>query len=308
MIEKIGNVKLNLEYYPGEDLYSDGDVEEKILQIVKEHASEDYLTEMMDNCEWPVLYHLSRERQNILEWYPFEKTASVLEIGAGCGAISGCLCEKAKEVVAVELSKRRSLINANRNRKYENLEILVGNFNDIYRKFDRKFDYITLIGVLEYAACYTEAENPYATMLNLLNNLLEDNGKILIAIENRFGLKYFAGCKEDHLGTLFSGIQGYHNGADKVQTFNKRELEQLFESNGFMTYEFYYPYPDYKFANVIYSDKQPPKVGELTDNIRNFDANRMVLFDETRVYNDLIKSGMFPEFSNSYLIVLEKKG
>ncbi len=47
----------------------------------------------------------------------FKKDASVLEIGAGCGAISGVLCRNAKHVTSVDLSKRRSLINANRNKK-----------------------------------------------------------------------------------------------------------------------------------------------------------------------------------------------
>ena len=37
---------------------------------------------------------------------------------------------------------------------------------------------------------------------------LTPGGRIVIAIENRLGLKYLAGCAEDHLGTYFSGIQG----------------------------------------------------------------------------------------------------
>ena len=35
MQEKIGNVTLDYEYYPGEDLYSDGPVEEELLEIAK---------------------------------------------------------------------------------------------------------------------------------------------------------------------------------------------------------------------------------------------------------------------------------
>lgn len=35
MTEKIGRVSLNLDYYDGEDRYSDGDVEEELLEIVK---------------------------------------------------------------------------------------------------------------------------------------------------------------------------------------------------------------------------------------------------------------------------------
>ena len=31
--EKIGNVTLNYQYYPGEDLYSDGSIEDELLDI-----------------------------------------------------------------------------------------------------------------------------------------------------------------------------------------------------------------------------------------------------------------------------------
>ena len=35
MTEKIGKVIMNFEYYTGEDLYSDGDIENEILEMVK---------------------------------------------------------------------------------------------------------------------------------------------------------------------------------------------------------------------------------------------------------------------------------
>ena len=37
MQEKIGKITMDYEFYPGEDLYSDGDVEDQMLSIVKEH-------------------------------------------------------------------------------------------------------------------------------------------------------------------------------------------------------------------------------------------------------------------------------
>ena len=46
-----------------------------------------------------------------------------------------------------------------------------------------------------------------------------------MAIENKLGLKYFAGCKEDHVGRMFEGIEGYKN-TSGVETFSKRELEK----------------------------------------------------------------------------------
>ena len=58
MGEKIGKVKMNLDYYGGEDLYSDGDVEEQLLKIVKNHREEEFPEIIMRERSWPILYHL----------------------------------------------------------------------------------------------------------------------------------------------------------------------------------------------------------------------------------------------------------
>lgn len=301
MIEKIGNVTLNLNYYNGIDDYSDGEeIEEKLLQIVKNHESFEKITE--NSSEWPIVYHLSKQRQNILEWYDFKKEDTILEIGAGCGAITGLLAEKSKKIVSVEMSKKRSLINAYRNKKYDNLEIIVGNFNDI--KIEEKFNYITLIGVLEYSKNFTNSETPEIKFLNELKKYLKPNGKIMIAIENKLGLKYWAGAKEDHTSLLFDSIQGYLN-TKKVATYSKEELKKMLCKTGFLNIEFYYPFPDYKLPNIIYSEKYLPKIGDLRNLIHNYDMSRYVFFDEGIVYDQLIKDSNFEKFSNSFLTIAE---
>ena len=270
MKETIGNVLLNLDYYDGEDAYSDGSIEDRLLEIVKTTPKEDYQKVILTEKSWPIFYHLSPERENILDWYEWKDDASVFEVGAGCGAISGVLCRNAKRVVANDLSKRRSTINAYKNQDASNLEIMVGNFNVVAEKMEERFDYVTLIGVLEYAKSYIGKDNPYPEYLEKINRLLKPGGKILIAIENRLGLK-------------------------------------ILQENGFSKFKFYYPYPDYKFPAVIYSDEYLPKPGELRKNQRNFDADRITLFDEGKAFDGILKSGLFPVFSNSFLIEVEKK-
>lgn len=83
---------LNLEYYTQKDLYSDGDIEEQMLKMAKEGVTCEELSS--EQVSFPVIYHFSDLRANILNWYPIKKSDSVLEIGAGCGAITGTLCEK----------------------------------------------------------------------------------------------------------------------------------------------------------------------------------------------------------------------
>ena len=116
MQEKIGNVTLDYEFYPGRDLYSDGPVEEELLEIAKNYREEDLNQVIAKRNSWPVLYHFSHIRQNIVEWLPITKKDKVLEIGSGCGPITGVLAKKAGSVTCNDLSKMRSTINAYRNR------------------------------------------------------------------------------------------------------------------------------------------------------------------------------------------------
>lgn len=305
MIEKIGDVTLNYDYYSGQDFYSDGDVEDEILNIVKKYKPEEYNSIIAQRNKWPILYHLSHIRGNIVEWLPINENHTVLEIGSGCGAITGTLSDKAKSVTCIELSKKRSYINAYRNRNKNNIEIIVGNFEDIEKNMTNKYDYITLIGVFEYAEAYISEDNPYKKFLEIVCSHLNENGKVIIAIENKFGLKYWAGCKEDHLNRYFEGIEGYKN-TKGVKTFSKRELENIILSVGIKNYKFYYPYPDYKLPTVIYSDEYLPKLGELNNNQRNFDMERIITFDESKVYDTILEEGLFQLYSNSYLMILGK--
>ncbi len=301
--EQIGKVWLELDKYPGEDFYCDGAVEDEILEIAKNYASVEFPCQIEEHKNWPVMYHLSVQRENIVDFLPITKTDKVLEVGSGCGAITGVLAKKAASVTCVDLSKKRSTINAYRHGECENVAIHVGNFKDIEPDLPADFDYICLIGVFEYGQSYIGGSQPYVDFLNILKKHLKTGGRIIIAIENKYGLKYFAGCMEDHLGTYFSGIEDYAAGGG-VRTFSKQGLEKILKECGVDEYHFYYPYPDYKFMTTVFSDKKQPAVGELSNNLRNFDRDRMLLFNEKNAYDGLIRDGYFPVFSNSYLVVL----
>ncbi len=306
MNEYVGKVLLDYEYYPGEDLYSDGDVEDELLRIASYYNETEFNREIAKRRSWPVLYHFSHVRENVVNWLPITKKDRVLEVGSGCGAVTGALARLAGFVTCVDLSKKRSLVNANRHKDCENLEILVGNFQDIEEHLPADYDYITLIGVFEYSEGYIGGERPYVNMLKKLARHLAPGGKIVLAIENRLGLKYWAGCAEDHNGLFFEGLEGYPT-TQGAKTFSKKELEEIIAAAGEYRCQFYYPYPDYKFPTSIYSDERLPAVGELREHRYNFDRARLKLFDETRVCNTLITNGLYPVYANSFLVLLSPK-
>lgn len=295
--------RLNLTYYGGTDIYSDGEVEDRLLEIAKNNTEEQLNQVIANTHDWGILYHFSHIRQNIVSWLPITKEDTVLEIGSGCGAITGALAKNAKQVTCVDLSKKRSLVNVYRNDSYENIEVMVGNFKDVEPHLPQ-YDYVTLIGVFEYGEAYIGGDTPYEDFLKIIKSHLKPGGKLVIAIENRWGEKYFAGCREDHFGMFFEGINGYPT--DKgVKTFTRMELEAMFDACGMTKRTFYYPYPDYKLPRVIYSDDYLPKPGELRINNGNYDRDRFQVFNEDKVLDDIIREGVFDKFSNSYLIILE---
>lgn len=296
--ETIGKIMLEYKFYKGNDLYSDGDdIEERLLNICKSGRVEE---ELINGNEWPILYHLSDIRKNIVAWYPIEKKQTVLEIGSGCGAITGILAEKAQKVTCIELSKRRSLINAYRNKDCDNVEIIVGNFEDI--EITEKYDYVTLIGVFEYAACYISGKNPYEEMLIRVQKYLKPNGKILIAIENKMGMKYINGAKEDHVSKPFVGIEDYRY-IKGVRTFSKPELCELFKRCGINKFEFFYPMPDYKLPHTIYSEDIQPHRGDIRIWGTNYDTTRIGLYNDGIFADQVCKDNMFDYFANSFLII-----
>ena len=302
MTEQIGKITLDLSKYPGEDLYCDGAVEDELLDIVRKYSQVEYPQLIEQRKSWPILYHLSPLRENIVDFVPMSPQDKVLEVGSGCGAITGALARKAGSVTCVDLSKKRSLINAYRHSDCDNITIHVGNFQDIEPGLSRDFNYICLIGVFEYGRGYIGGDHPYEEFLRILMGHLAPGGRILIAIENKYGLKYFAGCKEDHLGSYFSGIENYQEGGN-ARTFSRQGLEKIFQSCGVEEYHFYYPYPDYKFMTSVYSDERQPGRGELSNNLRNFDRDRMVLFDEKLAFDGIVEEGLFSVFANSYMAV-----
>ena len=302
-LKQIGKVNIDLSDYPGEDLYSEGAIEDELLKVAENNSREDFRRIIEENTSWPYLYHFSPVRENIVSWLPIKKEDKILEVGAGMGAITNALCTKAGSVESIDLSLKRSLVNAQRNKDMDNLSIRVGNFKDIEPKLESDYDWIMLIGVFEYAISYMSGNNPFTDFLKILMKHLKPGGRLVIAIENRLGLKYFAGCKEDHTCGFFDGIENYKKGG-QVRTFSRAGLERIFAEAGVKEYHFYYPYPDYKLPNTIFSDKRLPLFGELRDNIRNFDQDRVILFDETNGFDGMISEGIFPIFSNSYEVII----
>lgn len=308
--EKIGNVDFYaLDESIGDERYSDGNVEDKILDFFKGKPTEEDVKNILNNSpSWAEEYHYTPVRENLLSWYDFDNSKTLLEVGSGAGAVTGVFCKKLSSVVAVELTFRRAQITAHRHQNNKNLTVVAGNINSLAG--NQKFDYVTSIGVLEYAGQFSNADNPFLEFLHTLYGRLNNGGTLIVAIENKFGLKYWSGCREDHTGKLFDSIEGYPDQKDR-QTFGKEELKNLIKDAGFSDMDFYYPLPDYKLPTEIFSDEHLPTQEHLLRSshypFKDYGSRpEEMVFNQKLVMNEIIKNNQFDFFSNSFLIFAHK--
>ncbi|EER61945.1 Methyltransferase type 12 [Acidovorax delafieldii 2AN] len=289
--------------------YSDGDeVEQRLARIIAETTDLRVLSDELRQhiTDWPSLYHLSSSRANILR--PFEQRlpgAEVLEIGAGCGAITRYLGESGAQVLALEGSARRAAIARARARDLPLVEVLAERFDQF--RFNSQFDIVTLIGVLEYANQFVSGLDPVLTMLQRARSLVKPGGILIIAIENQLGVKYWAGAPEDHLGVPMYGIEGRYR-ADQPQTYGRKHLAELLAAAGFARAEFLSALPDYKLPVSILA----PSGLESAD----FDAAALasesvrrdpqmpiqLAFSPELVWPVVMRNGLGADLANSFLI------
>jgi SAM-dependent methyltransferase len=292
----------------GDFEYSDGDSVENRLLIELQQCHDvscksDELRKRI--VDWPSEYHFSSVRHNLLRPFDFGPHHRILELGCGCGAMTRYLGECQATVVAVEGSRKRAAIAAERCRDLPNVSVYCDNIAEF--ETQERFNIVTLIGVLEYAGLFIRDNDPINKCLQIARSFLTFDGFLILAIENQLGLKYFNGCKEDHLGISNFGIQDlYHTGTPI--TFGKKELEARLKSAAFDNVTFCYPFPDYKLPNLIFTDegaKHPNfHAADLLSRTisHDYSGNNYRIFHENMAWQPIARNGLLPELSNSFLV------
>ncbi|MGO9829579.1 MAG: class I SAM-dependent methyltransferase [Myxococcaceae bacterium] len=289
--------------------YSDGvEVEQRLLGLMRGVSDRSVFSAELRQAiaDWPSEYHLSAFRHCLLRPLAIRPGERVLEVGAGCGALTRYLGELGADVTAVEGSLTRATITSERCRGLPNVKVV----NDDLLQFSSpdEFDWLLLVGVLEYAPVFSASPAPARHYLSRLKRFLVPEGNVVVAIENKLGLKYFNGCGEDHLGIPFFGIQDLY-GKTTPRTFGRSDLAAELLAAGFPHTRFYYPFPDYKLPSVIFSEEalHSERFNAvdllLRARSRDYTGRTFRLFHEALVYSSLAENGLFAEFANSFLVV-----
>ncbi len=292
--------------------YRDGS-EEYLLSLFKKLKNiNSYPVDLQSYIiNWPTRYHLSHKRVNLLEGMKelFNPEWSVLELGAGTGALTLWLSEFFKKVDAVEGSPLRAEVMKARLKNRANVKIIVNDIRSI--SLEDKYDMIIIVGVLEYIPYFSNISQPLDACVNFLKRIktyLNEKGILLLAIENKIGVKYLAGCTEDHSGKLFNGIADYPE--HSPITFSRKELEYLLMRAGYNSIKFYHLFPDYKFPDLFLNDELErfniDPSGWFRGNFEDYSGYRLYLYPDVLLSVTLFKAGLLSHFSNSFLVLCGK--
>ena len=251
-------------------------------------------------------YAFSRARHCIVRPLGIQAGDKILEFGCGYGAVTRYLGEIGAQVVGVEGRIGQARSAAERCRELTNVRIVA---DDLFRfDTDELFDWVLLFDVLEYAAMFSDEDNPYMRYLRSVSRFLNPGGRVVIATENKLGLKYFNGCGEDHVKLPFFGIQDLY-GDRTVRTFGRKQLIAELSAGGLPYLHFYYPFPDHKLPSVILSDdalsdREFDPVDLLArSHARDYSGSALRGFDDALAFSALHDNGLLAYLSNSFLVV-----
>ena len=287
--------------------YRDG-AEEVALQIVSAAKDRSAASDEMVRAAvgWAQRYHFDPARANIVRCLDLPPTARVLEIGAGCGAVTRYLGERCAAVDALEPVQARAEVARVRTADLPHVDVVVGMLADVPAQ--PTYDVVVVIGVLEYVADGAADLAPYKGFLDDVAARLVDGGTLVLAIENRLGVKYVVGAPEDHTNRVFDSIEGYPRGG-RARTFSRRELEELVAGSGLQPVT-RVAFPDYKIPRAVFGEL-PATTRSLLHRIPEFPspdwrAQRPRLADERSVWRTLVDAGLDREFGNSFLVLAGK--
>ena len=249
----------------------------------------------MQDLQLEELYKNSDFRKNVIHWYPVKENSSVLQIGYDSIKIVEELCEKFKNVaicVNNEEDKKEIL------EKYNNSEVTIINSLDEIPTTE-KYDYVTLIGTLEIYKDVVEekAYKRLEKMLNIAKKACKEEGKILLAVDNKYGMKFWT--------TMYAQKNILCN-----QTFaiSKTMINELLQKLNLTNYKYYYMLPDYKMTNVIFTDNYLPNIESISRNF-TYGEEDFATFNQTEAYGEILKEDteLFKLYANSYFIEISKQ-
>lgn len=244
-----------------------------------------------------VASYLSELPNGLLGWYPFDGKSAILQIGSWFGAFTEMLSLRCNKITVVESDPYRAVMTKTRLQKLGNLEVVNKSIFEYCRDCGSRFDYI-IFAVDENRDEIPDKET-YFEIIQAARPTLNTGGRLLMAVPNRFGVKYFCGEPDPNTKVRFDGMTCSESGLFR---FSRAELLEFMEQLRFPYSKLYYPMPDHRRTRLIYTEDCRPgtDMREKIDIYVDYKTQRVL--DEPTLVDHLIHNDVMPFFSNAFLI------
>lgn len=289
--------------------YADG-AEDELLAVLRTARDRRVGSDELASAirDWPTAYHLAPERAVLLAPVAIGSGDRVLDVGAGSGVNTRICADRGAAVTAVEGSAARAELIAHRCAGLQDVDVLCGPLDALGDGGREAYDVVLLVGVLEYAGTTHGGGGGPAALLSRAVEALAPGGVVVLAIENRLGLKYLLGFPEDHLGLPWVGWEGYRDG--EPTTWSRRELAEMMADAGLGAQKWLYPFPDYKLPTAVLAEEiygqsdDADMVDQIVGHPTSSEyARPVVVADERAAHRSLLTAGLGPDVANSFLVV-----
>ena len=226
-------------------------------------------------------------QKGLLQWYPFQSDSQILYIGSEKDAVAELLAGYSAKLTTVFCD---SIIE------------------ETWKRSNTKtFDYIVAIEALE------QYPNP-TQVLYCLREVLKEDGKMLLGMNNRLGIRYFCGDRDPYTKRNFDGVEGYRLAYSKKEDvfqgrcYSQREIKQMLEEAGWEFFHFFSVLPDLKNPSLLYEENILPNEDLANRLFPTYNDPETVFLEEASLYGGLIESGLFHTMANAYLIECSQNG
>lgn len=273
----------------------------KIDQIIGEYIENHSINKFQDvissDERLEVASYLSELANGLFGWYPFEADGKILQIGSWFGAFTEMLSFRCQNITVVESDAYRAYMTEKRLKHIENVDVIHTNIQDYYINCHETFDYI-IFSVDENIDRFSDAAS-YLDLLKAAKCLLSVKGKLLFALPNRLGVKYFCGVPDPDTGLRFDGMTENNSGLYRL---DREELLNIMGDLGFSKVKLYYPMPDHHHTQMVYTDQYQPGP-DMLERLHIYSAYKTErLLDEWVLTGRLAQNHVMHCFSNSFLV------
>lgn len=230
--------------------------------------------------------------KGLIKWYPFKACQDALYVTGGT-PIDLSLIEALQECsMSVDCVGTADL---------DGLTDRENGPSDPCRK---RYGYAVITSALEQTGSVAEASR----ILQKVRQLLREDGRLFLGMDNRLGIRYFCGDRDPYTKRSFDGIEGYIR-ADvsvhdrlKGRSYAKSEIIQMLEGAGFSDHMFYSVFPVLERPQIMFAEGYMP--GEELDTriFPQYNYTDTVFLEEEKLYGTLVRNGMFHSMANAFWI------